>query len=47
MTIAWPSGLCNVGNGTLDLNFDLDFGLKTALNLRCGGITFEHVMCSV
>ena len=42
-------GLCNVnvGNGALDLKLDLDFDLKTASNLRCGGISFKPVILSV
>ncbi len=36
-------GLCNVVKGTLDL----DFGLKTASNVRCGGISFKLVMFSI
>ena len=40
-------GLCDVVKGTLDLNLDLDFGLKMASNLRCGGISFKLVMFSV
>ncbi len=39
--------LCNVVEGTLDLDLDLDFSLKTASNVRCGGISFKLVMFSV
>ncbi len=40
--IAWPS-MAYVINGTLDCGF----GLKMASNLRCSGMTFKHVMCSI
>ena len=44
-------GLCNAVKGTvdliLDLTLDLDSGLKMASNLRCGRITFKHVMSRV
>ncbi len=31
----------------MDLDLDLDFGLKTVSNVRCGGISFKLVMFSV
>ncbi len=35
-------GMCNAVKGTLDL----DFGLKMASNVRCGGISFKLVIFS-
>ncbi len=41
-------GLCSsIVKGTLDLDLDLDFGLKMASNVRCGGISFKFVMFSI